>query len=240
MACQNSSAMKKLFFLIFLFVLHYNLLFSQVGINSNCSQPDSSAMLDVNSDSRGVLIPRMSQVKISLITRPANGLVVFCTTDDKFYAYIASDSLWKEILFGTGTIEPLTLPVVTTNAVINIKDTSATSGGDVTSDGGYTVTARGVCWSTASNPTISDSHTCDGSGTGEFMSNLTGLSDTTLYYVRAYATNSSGTIYGDELAFATFQDPLKKGLVAYYPFDGNAHDESGLGKDGTVFNATLI
>ena len=93
------------------------------------------------------------------------------------------------------------LPTVTTNNVINITATSATCGGYIISDGGFEVTARGVCWSTSQNPTINDSHTSDGSGTGSFTSSLNNLSDHTIYYVRAYATNYYGTKYGPQKEF---------------------------------------
>ncbi len=97
----------------------------------------------------------------------------------------------------------VTLPVVSTNAVSGITATSATCAGNVTADGGANVTARGVCWSTSPNPTVSDSHTTDGSGTGSFSSSITGLLANTTYYVRAYATNSVGTAYGAEVSFTT-------------------------------------
>jgi len=93
------------------------------------------------------------------------------------------------------------IPVVTTTAVSGIPTTSAVSGGNVTDDGGADVTARGVCWGTSANPTVSGSKTTDGTGTGSFSSNLTGLTPGTKYYVRAYATNSVGTAYGDEVEF---------------------------------------
>lgn len=96
-----------------------------------------------------------------------------------------------------------TTPTVTTSTPSNITDNSATCGGNVTSDGGATVTARGVCWSTSQNPTISGSHTTDGSGTGSFTSSITGLAENTTYYVRAYATNSEGTSYGSQKSFTT-------------------------------------
>ena len=96
-----------------------------------------------------------------------------------------------------------TIPTVTTTSVSNITQTTATSGGNVTSDGGSSVTARGVCWSTLHNPTIANSFTTDGNGIGSFVSNLTGLSSNTLYYVRAYATNSVGTAYGNEVSFVS-------------------------------------
>jgi hypothetical protein len=96
-----------------------------------------------------------------------------------------------------------TTPTVTTVVITNISQTTATSGGNVTADGGAPVTARGVCWSTMPNPTTADSLTSDGTGTGVFVSNLTGLTPNTPYYVRAYATNSVGTAYGDEVTFTT-------------------------------------
>jgi uncharacterized protein (TIGR02145 family) len=93
------------------------------------------------------------------------------------------------------------LPTVTTTVVSDISQTTAVSGGDVTSDGGSTVTARGVCWNTIPNPLISDIHSEDGSGTGIYTSNLTSLAPNTPYYVRSYATNSVGTAYGNEIGF---------------------------------------
>ena len=102
-----------------------------------------------------------------------------------------------------GSSTTYNLPTVTTNAVSNVAETSATCGGNVSSDGGATVTARGVCWSTSQNPTTSSSHTTDGSGMGSFTSSLTGLTASTTYYVRAYATNSIGTTYGNEVSFTT-------------------------------------
>jgi hypothetical protein len=92
---------------------------------------------------------------------------------------------------------------VTTTAASSIGSYTAVSGGNVTADGGSAVTARGVCWSTSVNPTIVDNHTTDGSGTGTFTSNLTGLSANTTYHVRAYATNSFGTFYGADVVFTT-------------------------------------
>ncbi|MCX6121918.1 MAG: FG-GAP-like repeat-containing protein [Ignavibacteriales bacterium] len=94
-------------------------------------------------------------------------------------------------------------PTVTTTTATNITSTSASSGGNVTSDGGATITVRGVCWSTGSNPTLGNSHTSDGTGTGTFTSSITGLSPGILYHYRAYATNSAGTSYGSELTFTT-------------------------------------
>ena len=103
---------------------------------------------------------------------------------------------------GSQSTQPC-LPTVTTTAVSSITSNSASSGGNITSDGGASVTARGVCWSTSANPTTSDSHTSDGTGTGSFTSSITGLSPNTPYHVRAYATNSEGTGYGSDQTFTT-------------------------------------
>ncbi|MDO9153944.1 MAG: SUMF1/EgtB/PvdO family nonheme iron enzyme, partial [Paludibacter sp.] len=101
---------------------------------------------------------------------------------------------------------PIILPTVNTNLEItNITATTAMSGGIITNDNGETVTSRGVCWSTAINPTIKDSLTKDGSGAGAFASNLKNLSPNTSYYLRAYATNKFGTVYGNAMSFTTQQ-----------------------------------
>ncbi len=99
------------------------------------------------------------------------------------------------------------LPTVTTTAITDITDTTAVSGGNVTSDGGATVTARGIVWSIIPLPTLSDSFTTDGTGTGVFISNMSGLTQNTQYYVRAYATNSVGTSYGNQVTFTTSPTP---------------------------------
>jgi uncharacterized protein (TIGR02145 family) len=95
------------------------------------------------------------------------------------------------------------LPTVTTTLVSAITASTATSGGNITSDGGASVTARGVCWSTSQNPTTTNSKTTDGTGTSSFTSSLTSLTAGTLYYVRSYATNSVGTAYGTQESFTT-------------------------------------
>ncbi|MHB8871053.1 MAG: beta strand repeat-containing protein, partial [Candidatus Doudnabacteria bacterium] len=101
------------------------------------------------------------------------------------------------------TLTAISIPTLTTLSVTSITSMSSSSGGNITSDGGATVTARGICWNTSGTPTTSDSNTSNGSGTGSFTSSLTGLSSNTTYYVRAYATNSAGTAYGNEVSFTT-------------------------------------
>jgi hypothetical protein len=104
-----------------------------------------------------------------------------------------------EVTFKTDT----DLPIVTTTAVTEITKISAVSGGNVTYDGGGTISARGLCWSMNANPTVTDNIIAGGTGTGTFVSNLTGLTLYTTYHVRAYATNSKGTVYGSDIQFTT-------------------------------------
>jgi YVTN family beta-propeller protein len=99
--------------------------------------------------------------------------------------------------------QALSVPIVTTADVTAIAQTTATSGGNVTSEGGAAVTTRGVCWGTSADPEATGSHTTDGSGMGIFTSSITGLSPLTSYHVRAYATNSGGTAYGEDISFTT-------------------------------------
>ena len=408
--------MKKGFRFCCIILFFSSSLFAQVAVNSDGAAPDNSALLDVKSNTKGALLPRMTQTQISLIVNPANGLIVFCTTDNKFYAYISAANAWREILYGGGTLvqfscgstftinhtagnvapvsktvtygtvtnipgepskcwitsnlganheakavddaseasagwywqfnrkqgykhdgstrtpnttwitsisendnwktanDPCTIelgtswhipaytewynvdntggwtkwtgpwesglklhaagylrgpdaslgyrglngtyysnsqynntngwylnfligesgvtnyskaygfsvrclrdggtalvpPTVTTSPVSNIAPTTATSGGNITSDGGGAVTARGVCLSASPNPTIAGNHTADGSGTGVFISNLVGMTPNTVYYIRAYATNCAGTSYGNELTLTTL--PFSCGL----------------------------
>lgn len=100
-------------------------------------------------------------------------------------------------------VDPALLPTISTSNVSNIFTTSAQSGGSITADGGSTISARGVVWSTSSNPTVSNSKTVDGTGLGNFTSSITGLTANTLYYLRSYATNGSGTSYGQQVTFTT-------------------------------------
>jgi hypothetical protein len=92
---------------------------------------------------------------------------------------------------------------VTTSPVTAITSTGATTGGNVNCEGVSPVTARGVCWSTVANPLATGSHTTNGSGPGVFTSFITGLLASTAYHVRAYASNASGTVYGDDIQFTT-------------------------------------
>ncbi|MBN2830165.1 MAG: discoidin domain-containing protein, partial [Candidatus Cloacimonetes bacterium] len=109
-------------------------------------------------------------------------------------------------------------PTITTNSITSILENSAVSGGNITSDGGATVTSRGVCWNTMGTPTIANSYTTNGTGAGSFVSNMTGLNSGTTYYVRAYAVNSAGISYGSTRSFRTKKLPNPSTLI--FPADG--------------------
>jgi hypothetical protein len=106
-----------------------------------------------------------------------------------------------DVLFTTAL--SATILAVTTTGISSITQTTASGGGNISSDVGATVTVRGVCWNTLTNPTVANSHTSDGAGTGTFTSSMTGLVSATVYHVRAYATNSAGTAYGPDVQFTT-------------------------------------
>jgi len=115
--------------------------------------------------------------------------------------------------------EPLLPPTLSTLAVIEVGSSSAKSGGNITTDGGSAVTSRGVVWAAISNPTLETNQglNTEGSGLGVFQSTITGLTPSTTYYVRAYATNSAGTGYGSQVSFTT-----SGGSSGEYP-DGFVH-----------------
>lgn len=96
-----------------------------------------------------------------------------------------------------------TLPTITTTALSEITDTSATTGGSITNNGGSDITSSGVCWSTSENPTINNSTTIENAVSGDFISKIKGLKGGVNYYVRAYATNSVGTGYGNSVTLTT-------------------------------------
>jgi len=122
-------------------------------------------------------------------------------------SYVYRNTAFKEMGYSVRCVwnDASPLPTVTTSEITNITHNTAISGGYIISDGGAPITARGVCWNTTGNPTIADNKTTDGTGTGNFSSSLTGLiPETPYYYVRAYATNSEGTAYGEEKQFSIY------------------------------------
>ena len=116
------------------------------------------------------------------------------------------------------------LPVLTTSPILDLGMNSITCGGNIETDGGTPIVARGVCYSTSEEPTIEDDKTEDGTGTGEFTSYVFNLTASTTYYIRAYATNEAGeTAYGLQLTFTT----LGENQIADY--DGNIYNTITIG-----------
>ena len=135
----------------------------------------------------------------------------------------------NDLTFTTAVVPP----TLTTTPVSNRTSTSVTTGGNITSDGGSSITAKGVCWATSPNPTINDDYTIDGEGSGSFTSEIKCLEGGTTYYVRAYATNSEGTGYGEQESFTT-----EPGLITFNPdltygtvmdIDGNCYKTIQIG-----------
>lgn len=116
------------------------------------------------------------------------------------------------------------IPVVATLTISDTSYTTASCGGNITSDGGDAIHTRGICWGTGANPTTSNSKTIDGKGIGKFSSAMTNLLPGTTYFVRAYATNTIGTAYGESVSFSTKIYPVKgtlTGNIKLYDRYGN-------------------
>ena len=161
-----------------------------------------------------------------------SGLSPSTTYNIRAYAKISSGTAYADnVTFTTQS----GVASLTTNTVTAITASTATCGGNITNDGGDTITERGVCWNTSSSPTIANSKTIDGSGTGSFTSSLTGLSSSSTYYVRAYATNSVTTTYGNEQSFMT---SVGTGLILdLYP---SAHHAYSLRKLRTLYTGASL
>jgi uncharacterized protein (TIGR02145 family) len=137
------------------------------------------------------------------------------------YRVCSNNSFGNSVTYSNElTLTTISLPNVYTTAVSSITANSAVSGGDVVFDGGTTIIARGVCWSTSINPTIAlSTKTNNGGGTGVFTSTISGLTSNTVYYLRAYASNSSGTNYGAEVSFTAVNPPI----TSVTDVDGNTY-----------------
>jgi len=174
---------------------------------------------------RGVVWSTIQNPTISLTTKTVDG--VGAGTFTSHIAELASHTTYYVRAYATNSVgtsygdeisfTTVTLPSLSTSTVSNITAISATSGGFISSDGGSSITARGICWNTSASPTLNDDYTIDGIGSGSFISNLTGLSQGGTYYVRAYATNSFGTAYGNEVSFTTLDigQNYQGGIIAY-------------------------
>jgi gliding motility-associated-like protein len=141
-----------------------------------------------------------------LASGPINSNITGLNAGTTYYARAYATSESGNTVYGVTmsfTTNPPVAPILTTAAITNILSHKATSGGNITDSGGMAITARGIVWKAGANPTLADNFTVDGQWSGSFTSLLTSLTPNTNYCVRAYATNSVGTGYGNELCFTT-------------------------------------
>lgn len=174
------------------------------SLSWTCSDPDQDPVTyDVyfgTSSSPPLMTSNITTTTFSLASLITNKTYYWKIVAKDDHGHSVPSDVWS---FTTADNVGPTIPAVTTAPITLVTKTSATSGGEVTSDGGATVTAKGICWSISANPTTLNNPISGGSGTGSFSCNITGLSPGTTYHVRAYATNSVGTAYGVDVQFTT-------------------------------------
>jgi hypothetical protein len=200
-----------------------------LAINGN---PKPSAVVDLSNSVKGFLPPKLNNYQRNSISSPEIGLIIFNTDSNCLEFYLAEG--WYNMCKN----QIMVVPKVSTNNLENIFDTSVRAGLEISEDGGSPITEYGICISsTNSIPTISDRKIIFGYSAKiplVEMNQITDLANSTKYYLRGYAINSIGISYGIVMEFTT--KVLMSGLIAYYPFNGNANDESGNGNNGTTFN----
>lgn len=179
---------------------------------------NSTALASANAQKASIVDFKTGNNSVSITGLSAGKLYYYMPYATDGYAFIYGD-----VKTFTTSIDYATL---TTNSVSNISATQATCGGTITNNGGGNITARGVCWGTSSNPTISNNKTSDGTGTGSFASSLTGLQAETTYYVRAYATNAAGIAYGNQVSFLAANGSSS---VTVTDIDGNIYHTVTIG-----------
>ncbi|MFN6388587.1 MAG: beta strand repeat-containing protein, partial [Bacteroidota bacterium] len=171
-----------------------------VGIGT--ANPSSAAALDITSTTQGLLLPRLTYIQKTAIVNPIAGLILFCSdcgTSGEMQLYNGTSFVNM-----IGATAQFALPIIsTTTGAYSITTSTAISGGVISSDGGASITDRGLVWGISAGSSTYSVTT--GTGTGTFSSSITGLTSGITYYIRAYATNSIGTRYGPEITLNTAQ-----------------------------------
>lgn len=191
--------MKRIISTLFLFLVLAYSHAQGVKISESGGDPDESAILHLESDTRGFLPPSMTTAQRDGIPTPAAGLQIFNSDTNCLEYYRGPGGGWYSLC-----PQPA---IVITNPLGSFGPASAVCGGIVANDGGSPVVQRGICWGTSENPTLEDAFTIDGIGVGIFVSTLTGLLPATTYYVRSYAVNAAATSFGNEFSFTTPEIP---------------------------------
>ncbi|EJL60540.1 hypothetical protein PMI10_03759, partial [Flavobacterium sp. CF136] len=171
--------------------------------NVPAASPASSNQLYLDTD--GDLIGDGAGLTYAFTEYSANITGTGTTLDLRFNCF-ANASAAQELAvdnFRLFEAPPVVAPTVTTTAATGVGAVKATLGGNVTADGGASVTERGIVWATTANPTTANTKVTNGTGTGSFSAVISSLPAATLVHFRAYAINSSGTSYGSDLTFTT-------------------------------------
>jgi hypothetical protein len=174
----------------------------KIGLNPGTL--NGSAVLELESTTKGFLPPRMTYLQRRAILSPGTGLMLWCTNcgiAGEMQVYSGSAWLTADKAAAAGVL----VKGLTTSEVTAVTASTATAGGTIPTDAqsGDLLTERGVCWKAAGIPTIADFKGPSTGTTGAFTVSLSGLTSGTLYYVRAYATNSGGTSYGPTVSFTS-------------------------------------
>jgi hypothetical protein len=199
---QKKMNSKKVILILMLWFVFFKSNAQTILGNSN---PMPTAALEMQSNSKGFLVPRMSYAQMQAIVSPATGLQIWCTNCGINFGAMEYYNGTNWIAFDGTSVSTVYPTIAATTTVSDVSFFSATSGGNITSDNGQSIIQKGICWSTSTNPTVALlTKTTEGAGVGSFTSNLNSLLDTTKYYVRSYATNNLGiTVYGAETFFLT-------------------------------------
>jgi uncharacterized protein (TIGR02145 family) len=147
---------------------------------------------------------KLSNYKIKINMKKKNNILI-CLIIVSIFLYHTSSCKKSEDKDNSkdSTTTIIHIPTLITSAISDISQTSATTGGNITSDGGSKIIRRGVCWSTNNLPTLDDNNATNGIDTGSFTISITGLGLNTKYFVRAFASNRAGIGYGDIKFFTT-------------------------------------
>jgi hypothetical protein len=216
---------------------------AQVAVGTSAASMNASAQLEITSNTKGFLPPRMTQAQRNGIASPAQGLMVYCTDCGTVgQAQVFNGSAWTNILGGSASGLAASLPTFSVQS-LNVSEktfSTATYGASsvsVTSPDG-SLLSKGVCWSINPNPTLSDYSTSIPISVSGLRASLTNLTPNTTYYVRPYGTNNAGTSYGTQESFTTstlaIGDKYGGGLVLYVNKSGD------VGYDANVPHGVII